>query len=130
MSENTLRVALRRTGYSNEDMTPHGFRAMAKSIMVEKLNRFLESKSMSSPLTGRFTIQCEGMLNVSMDSSLPARFPSMCQGDRLVQSRVVWGTAVVGRIQGGPRNTEHRRERVPGDFDLARGPKARLTVPT
>jgi hypothetical protein len=38
MSENTLRVALRRMGYSNDDMTPHGFRAMARTMMVEKLN--------------------------------------------------------------------------------------------
>ncbi len=38
MSENTLRVALRRMGYSNDDMTPHGFRAMARTIMVEQLN--------------------------------------------------------------------------------------------
>ncbi len=38
MSENTLRCALRRMGYSNDDMTPHGFRAMARTIMVEKLN--------------------------------------------------------------------------------------------
>lgn len=37
MSENTMRVALRRMGYSNDDMTPHGFRAMARTIMVEKL---------------------------------------------------------------------------------------------
>ena len=38
MSENTLRTALRRLGYSNNEMTPHGFRAMARTIMVEKLN--------------------------------------------------------------------------------------------
>jgi integrase len=38
MSENTLRGALRRMGYSNDDMTPHGFRAMARTIMVEELN--------------------------------------------------------------------------------------------
>ena len=38
MSENTLRAALRRMGYSNDDMTPHGFRAMARTIMVEQLN--------------------------------------------------------------------------------------------
>lgn len=38
MSENTVRLALRRMGYSNDDMTPHGFRAMARTIMVEKLN--------------------------------------------------------------------------------------------
>lgn len=37
MSENTLRTALRRMGYANEEMTPHGFRAMARTIMVEKL---------------------------------------------------------------------------------------------
>lgn len=37
MSENTLRSALRRMGYSNDEMTPHGFRAMARTIMVEKL---------------------------------------------------------------------------------------------
>lgn len=37
MSENTLRTALRRMGYGNEEMTPHGFRAMARTIMVEKL---------------------------------------------------------------------------------------------
>lgn len=38
MSENTLRTALRRMGYSNDDHTAHGFRAMARTIMVEKLN--------------------------------------------------------------------------------------------
>jgi integrase len=38
MSENTLRGALRRMGYSNDDMTPHGFRAMARTLMVEQLN--------------------------------------------------------------------------------------------
>ena len=38
MSENPLRAALRRMGYSNDEMTPHGFRAMARTIMVERLN--------------------------------------------------------------------------------------------
>lgn len=38
MSENTVRVALRRMGFSNDDMTPHGFRAMARTIMVEELD--------------------------------------------------------------------------------------------
>lgn len=38
MSENTVRTALRRMGYDNDAMTPHGFRAMARTIMVEKLN--------------------------------------------------------------------------------------------
>lgn len=37
MSENTIRTALRRMGYDNDTMTPHGFRAMARTIMVEKL---------------------------------------------------------------------------------------------
>ena len=38
MSENTVRVALRRMGFANDDMTPHGFRAMARTIMVEALD--------------------------------------------------------------------------------------------
>lgn len=37
MSENTVRGALRRLGYSNDDMTPHGFRAMARTLIAEKL---------------------------------------------------------------------------------------------
>lgn len=36
MSENTLRVALRRMGYDNDTMTPHGFRAMARTLLVER----------------------------------------------------------------------------------------------
>jgi integrase len=38
MSENTVNTALRRMGYSNTEMTAHGFRAMARTIMVEKLD--------------------------------------------------------------------------------------------
>ena len=38
MSENTVRVALRRLGFDNETMTPHGFRAMARTVMVERLD--------------------------------------------------------------------------------------------
>ncbi len=38
MSENTVRAALRRLGYTNEEMTPHGFRAMARTLMVERLD--------------------------------------------------------------------------------------------
>ncbi|MDH4062715.1 MAG: site-specific integrase, partial [Aquincola sp.] len=38
MSENTLRTAVRRMGYTNDEMTPHGFRAMARTILVEQLN--------------------------------------------------------------------------------------------
>lgn len=37
MSENTVRTALRRLGYSNDDMTPHGFRAMARTMAAERL---------------------------------------------------------------------------------------------
>lgn len=38
MSENTINTSLRRMGYSKDDMTAHGFRAMARTLMVEKLN--------------------------------------------------------------------------------------------
>lgn len=38
MSENTLRAALRRMGYSNHEMTAHGFRAMARTLIAEQLN--------------------------------------------------------------------------------------------
>ena len=37
MSENTVRSALRRLGYANEDMTAHGFRAMARTMIAERL---------------------------------------------------------------------------------------------
>lgn len=37
MSENTVRGALRRMGYSNDDMTAHGFRAMARTLIAERL---------------------------------------------------------------------------------------------
>jgi integrase len=37
MSENTIRNALRRMGYSNEEATAHGFRATAKTLLLEKL---------------------------------------------------------------------------------------------
>lgn len=38
MSENTVRVALRRLGFDSATMTPHGFRAMARTAMVERPN--------------------------------------------------------------------------------------------
>lgn len=38
MSDNTIRAALRRMGYTNDEMTAHGFRAMARTIMVEQLD--------------------------------------------------------------------------------------------
>lgn len=37
MSENTVRGALRRMGYTNDEMTPHGFRAMARTLIAERL---------------------------------------------------------------------------------------------
>jgi len=37
MSDNTVRGALRRMGYSNEEATAHGFRATARTLMVERL---------------------------------------------------------------------------------------------
>lgn len=37
MSENTVRGALRRMGYENDEMTAHGFRAMARTLMIERL---------------------------------------------------------------------------------------------
>jgi integrase len=38
MSENTVRSALRRMGYANDEMTAHGFRAMARTMIAERLN--------------------------------------------------------------------------------------------
>ena len=35
MSENTLNAALRRLGYSKDEMTAHGFRAMASTLLNE-----------------------------------------------------------------------------------------------
>lgn len=37
MSENAIRVALRTMGYSNDQMTAHGFRAMARTLLDEQL---------------------------------------------------------------------------------------------
>ena len=37
MSENTVRSALRRLGYGNDDMTAHGFRATARTTISERL---------------------------------------------------------------------------------------------
>ena len=37
MSENTLSAALKRLGYSSEEMTAHGFRAMARTLLDEVL---------------------------------------------------------------------------------------------
>ncbi|HRN77567.1 integrase arm-type DNA-binding domain-containing protein [Ottowia sp.] len=37
MSENTVNAALRRLGFSGDDMSAHGFRAMARTLMVENI---------------------------------------------------------------------------------------------
>lgn len=37
MSDNTINTALRRMGFDNTEMTAHGFRAMARTIMVDAL---------------------------------------------------------------------------------------------
>ena len=37
LSENGVRTALRTMGYDNDTMTPHGFRAMARTILDEVL---------------------------------------------------------------------------------------------
>ena len=36
MSENTVNAALRRIGYTNDQMTGHGFRSMASTILNEQ----------------------------------------------------------------------------------------------
>lgn len=38
ISDNTVRSALRRLGYGNDDMSAHGFRAMARTMADEQLN--------------------------------------------------------------------------------------------
>jgi integrase len=38
MSDNTVRSALRRMGYGNDDMSAHGFRAMARTMAAEQLS--------------------------------------------------------------------------------------------
>jgi integrase len=42
MSENTINGALRRLGYSNDEMTGHGFRAMARTLLDEELGYRVE----------------------------------------------------------------------------------------
>ena len=42
MSNNTINTAIRRLGYTKDDMTGHGFRATARTILDEVLNQRLE----------------------------------------------------------------------------------------
>lgn len=37
MSDNTVNMALRRLGYSKEEMSAHGFRAIARTLMIERM---------------------------------------------------------------------------------------------
>ena len=37
MSDNTMNAALRRLGYGTDEMSAHGFRAMARTLMVERM---------------------------------------------------------------------------------------------
>lgn len=37
MSENTVNAALRRLGFTGEEMTAHGFRAMARTLLIERI---------------------------------------------------------------------------------------------
>ena len=45
MSENTLNAALRRLGFSQDEMTSHGFRAAAASILNESNDRLSPPKA-------------------------------------------------------------------------------------
>lgn len=38
MSENTINAALRRLGFTGDEMVAHGFRSMARTLMVERTN--------------------------------------------------------------------------------------------
>lgn len=42
LSDNGVRTALRSLGYTNDQMTPHGFRAMARTLLDEVLNYRVE----------------------------------------------------------------------------------------
>lgn len=37
MSDNTVNAALRRMGFASEEMSAHGFRAMARTLMIERI---------------------------------------------------------------------------------------------
>ena len=48
MSESVVRVALRSMGHSNEDHMPHGFRAVARTLLDESLRERIELIECSS----------------------------------------------------------------------------------
>lgn len=37
MSDNTINAALRRMGFSQDEMSAHGFRATARTLMIERM---------------------------------------------------------------------------------------------
>jgi integrase len=37
MSDNTVNMALRRLGYAKDEMSAHGFRATARTLIIERL---------------------------------------------------------------------------------------------
>jgi integrase len=37
MSDNTVNAALRRMGFSQDEMSAHGFRATARTLMIERM---------------------------------------------------------------------------------------------
>jgi integrase len=37
MSDNTINAALRRMGFASDEMSAHGFRAMARTLMIERI---------------------------------------------------------------------------------------------
>ena len=67
MSENVVRVALRSMGYSNEDHTPHGFRAMARTLLDELPRERIEIVEMQLAHTVRDT---HGSMLTTAPSSL------------------------------------------------------------
>jgi integrase len=38
MSDNTINAALRRMGFASDEMSAHGFRAMARTLMIERIH--------------------------------------------------------------------------------------------
>lgn len=60
MSDNTINVALRRMGYTKDEMTAHGFRAMARTLLAERLGinpEYIEEQlahGKSGPLGGAY----------------------------------------------------------------------------
>ena len=45
MSENTVNAGLRRIGYTNDQITGHGFRSMASTIVNEQVGVVMQSSA-------------------------------------------------------------------------------------